>query len=647
MLHTEEAMRRQFRAISATLVGIAGFLLGGLPAKAQDAGIPAAAGLQVRLTTGSISGTVYDERGSALSGAMVSALGGTLSSTVTDADGRFTLAELPVGEYFLRAHLLGFAASRSATVRVGVTPAVHRFELRRLESAVGTSGVATGPVKARPIIAAGFDLPLGLAGEAAEESAEVRPDDHSHTETAYRLRHIKRSILKDAGPIVVLTERTELSDGSVLGRAVGSAAGIATALFTDFPFSGEVNFLTTGAIAPGAVLPATAFPRGVAYLALAAPAAGGDWSIRAAMSEGDLSSWLVSSTFLSKPAGSHTYDFGLSYSTQEYFGGNPAALTAVSEGNRNIGELYGFDNWTFSRSMSVDYGARYVHYDYLEDRGRLSPRLGFTVEPFRRTRVRAGASQRMVVPGAEEFLSTSAPGPSLPPERTFAPLGAPDDREQFRVERARTYDLRLERDLGADFVISVSRFQQSVDDQIVTLFGLHAPEARTSPGHYYVGSVGSFDADGWVVRLETPPSARFQGSVQYSATRARWTGQGKVSGVLPIAPAAIRPDFEDLHDLTGSFRADISETATRLFVLYKLNSGYILPTTALDRPGLDGRFELQMNQALPVGFAGTRWELLVGVRNLFRDPTDPASVYDELLVVKPPLRLVGGFLVRF
>jgi len=164
MLHTEEAMRRQFRAISATLVGIAGFLLGGLPAKAQDAGVPAAAGLQVRLTTGSISGTVYDERGSALSGAMVSALGGTLSSTVTDADGRFTLAELPVGEYFLRAHLLGFAASRSATVRVGVTPAVHRFELRRLESAVGTSGVATGPVKARPIIAAGFDLPLGLAG---------------------------------------------------------------------------------------------------------------------------------------------------------------------------------------------------------------------------------------------------------------------------------------------------------------------------------------------------------------------------------------------------------------------------------------------------------------------------------------------------
>ena len=50
---------------------------------------------------------------------------------------------------------------------------------------------------------------------------------------------------------------------------------------------------------------------------------------------------------------------------------------------------------------------------------------------------------------------------------------------------------------------------------------------------------------------------------------------------------------------------------------------------------------------LPFGLGGTKWEVLVGVRNLFRDPNDPASVYDELLVVRPPKRVVGGFLVRF
>jgi hypothetical protein len=56
---------------------------------------------------------------------------------------------------------------------------------------------------------------------------------------------------------------------------------------------------------------------------------------------------------------------------------------------------------------------------------------------------------------------------------------------------------------------------------------------------------------------------------------------------------------------------------------------------------------VQVNQALPFGLGGTKWEVLVGVRNLFRDPNDVTSVYDELLVVSPPKRVVGGFLVRF
>ena len=46
-------------------------------------------------------------------------------------------------------------------------------------------------------------------------------------------------------------------------------------------------------------------------------------------------------------------------------------------------------------------------------------------------------------------------------------------------------------------------------------------------------------------------------------------------------------------------------------------------------------------------FGSTRWEVLVGVRNLFRDPTTPASIYDELLVVRPPKRVIGGVLVKF
>jgi hypothetical protein len=39
--------------------------------------------------------------------------------------------------------------------------------------------------------------------------------------------------------------------------------------------------------------------------------------------------------------------------------------------------------------------------------------------------------------------------------------------------------------------------------------------------------------------------------------------------------------------------------------------------------------------------------MLVGVRNLFREAFTETSIYDELLVSRPPKRVVGGITVRF
>lgn len=641
-------MERLTRAVPAAFAGVASLWLAVSPLGAQTSRPPALTSVQARVTSGSITGTVVDDRGVALTGAMVSALGITLASTVTDRQGQFTISQLPPGEYLLRAHLSGFAASMGAMIRVGISPSVHRFHLRRVDLtpvAVGTSGTGEPPVKTRPILAAGLELPAGAATEP--EAADGA--DHPHTETAWRLRHIKRGILKDAAPVVALTDTDEdalVPSESMFVRAIDSAASLATSIFTDFPFSGEVNFLTTGAVAPGALFSSTALPRGVAYLALAAPGSGGDWSIRAAMSEGDLSSWLVAGSFLSKPGGAHSYDFGLSYSTQEYLGGNPAALVAVTDGSRNVGELYAFDTWTIGRGVALDYGARYAHYDYLTDRSLLSPRLGVHIEPLPGVRISARASQRMVAPGEEEFLSTRTPGPWLPPERTFAPFGAPGAAEAFSVERARAYEISLEKDLGHAFTVEVGRFQQNVDNQLATLFGGEMPGGTRSVGHYAVGSVGSVDVGGWALGLATPATARIKASVEYTLARARWADQPDAIA-LAFAPAVARSGRESIHDLTSSFSADIRETATRVFLLYKVSTGFVGGDPTLDRPGLDGRFDVQVNQALPVTFAGTRWEVLVGLRNLFRDPAEAASVYDELLVVRPAKRLVGGFLVRF
>jgi hypothetical protein len=590
-------------------------------------------------TRGRVSGIVSDDRGGPLPGAMVSMLGVTMA--MADASGHFALDALPSGEYVLRAHMSGFAASPRQLVRVGTEPGVYRLQLRRLDHPVATAG--TGPVDARPIVAAGFGLPAGAQPEATD--GKDGSADHPHSATAWRLRHIKRSILKDRSNAVVLTDsEPPLAETTLFGRAFDMSAAFAASL-TALPLSGEVNLLTTGAVGPGSMLSAVGLPRGVAYLSLGAKTAGGGWTMRAAMSEGELSSWIVAGAFASRPA-AHSYDFGVSYSTQEYQGGNPAALAAVTDGSRNVGELYGVGRWRVAPRLSVEYGGRYAHYDYLEERAMFSPRASVTVEPFRDFRVRVSAAQRRLAPGAEEFLSPRAAGPWLPPERTFAPLGGPGDLDVFRVERARSFDVGIEREFDGAYLFGVRRFYQSVDDQLVTLFGLDVPSGPHSVGHYYVASAGAVDANGWAVRVSSLATGRVRGSLEYSRTTAHWISRGGMPAVHAWAPAVIRDTSDELHDVTTSIETDIPETSTRVFVLYKLNTGYTRGPDALG-PGLDGRFDLQVNQALPVSLGGTRWEVLVGLRNLFRDPAQAGSVYDELLVVRPPTRVVGGVLVKF
>jgi hypothetical protein len=589
---------------------------------------------------------------------MVSALGTTMSGrATTDASGWFVIDALPIGEYTLQAHRSGFAGSARATVRVsGFTPAPQRLQLRRVEGGpVATTG-ATQPVAARPIMAAGIALPgstLADQPDAEKTPGTVARDDHSHTETAWRLRHIQRSVLKDASPIVSIVEsEPEIPDGidsgSLIGRAMVSAASLATTFFTDLPFSGEVNLLTTTALgSEGRLFSGDMLPRGVAYVAIGAPTGSGEWSVRAAMSEGDLSSWNVAGGYQSRRNSTHLYKFGLSYSAQDYLGGNPAALAAATDGSRNVGELYALDRWALTSRVSVEYGGRYGRYDYLATRGLFSPRVGVTFEPIKRTRVSAYVAQRMVAPGAEEFVASETPGPWLPPERTFAPLGGLGRANTFSVERARYVDLQVEHDFDAPYTIGMRRFYQNVDNQLVTMFGLNLPGGPQSIGHYYVANAGSLGADGWSARMSSAAGKRITGSIEYSVVRAHWLERGDMADIAAFAPAAIRYASERLHDVTTSIATEIPETSTRVFVFYKLNTGYTRSDTSQTRPGLDGRFNVQINQALPFDLAGTRWEVLVGVRNLFRDPNDPASVYDELLVVKPPKRVVGGFLVRF
>jgi hypothetical protein len=56
---------------------------------------------------------------------------------------------------------------------------------------------------------------------------------------------------------------------------------------------------------------------------------------------------------------------------------------------------------------------------------------------------------------------------------------------------------------------------------------------------------------------------------------------------------------------------------------------------------------MQLRQGLPFMGGMGDWEILLGVRSLFRPTLDDRSMYDELLVVRAPKRLIGGLQIRF
>jgi outer membrane receptor protein involved in Fe transport len=308
--------------------------------------------------------------------------------------------------------------------------------------------------------------------------------------------------------------------------------------------------------------------------------------------------------------------------------------------------VYGFDRWTLSRAFSVGYGAGYAKYDYITGGGLFSPRVSATVSPFSRLRIDALVSRRTIAPGAEEFVPP-ATGLWLPPERTFSPL---NPAAGFQPETANHYEIALQHDLTKNVALGFRTFYQRVDDQIVTVFGARRPGLDVVDlGHYQVGSAGDYAARGWGVSFSHAIAGRLRGTVDYSVVRAAWLSPGDATALTVIAPSAtIHHENERLHDLTTSVQAEIPETLTRVYVLYRINNGYARDEGLETRPGGDARFDVQVNQSLPfMNFVSTEWEMLVAVRNLFRDPMVDGSVYDELLVVRPPKRIVGGLMVRF
>ena len=581
---------------------------------------------------GELHGVVEDDKGQPLAGAVVSALGSTTVFAVSGKDGRFAFRTLPAGPYLVRAHLQGFSPAPARVVQITANN-------RSAYTVALTRGESAEP----PAI-----LAAGIGGGSV--TVPVDDNEHEHGEVAWRLRHAKRSVLKDAEQAIAeLADDDSLFEDSLagLGRAVGGPARLASALFADLSLNGQINLLTTTSFdrPQDLFLMGADAPRGVAYMSLVAPGADGDWLMRGTVTQGDVASWILAGSYRRSAEASHAYEAGVSYSMQRYLGGNGEALLAVRDGSRNVGAIYGYDNWAIAPRVRVGYGGQYARYDYLPDASLVSPRASVTVRPWERDSftLRALVSHRETAPGAEEFTPPTI-GLWLPPERTFSQVS----RAPFSPERLDHVEVAAERELGATFVVGVRAFRQRVDDQVVTLFGLAVADARPTVGHYHVGSAGDFEARGWTVSASRAVGDGVRASIDYTQFAADWRGGSSDATALAQLARSVLREHERVHDMTATVESVIAPSATRFFVLYKVNTGMAPANEAATSPLRNGRFNVQVSQALPfLRFMNADWEMLAAVSNLFRDDLVDASVYDELLVVQPPKRVLGGVTVRF
>jgi len=515
-----------------------------------------------------------------------------------------------------------------------------------------------------PILAAGIggalpsiaDLAAPAPADATDAADSSVPASDDHSETAWRIRHARRSVLKDVTiPPELLTDDNDPGSAGFipvefLGRAMGSPAHIATSLFADSDLSGQVNLFTTGSFdSPQEFFSTDMLSRNVAYVRVGAPVGSdADWTARAAVNQADVSSWIVAGSYTTRSAAArHQYDIGLSYSTQRYDGGNLLTLRDVSETSRNVGTVYGYDTFKLTPMLAVAYGGSYARYDYLRERSLLSPRIEATFTPADQLRFTASVSRRALAPGAEEFVPPGDTGIWLPPQRTFSSI---NPRSGFIAEETLHTNVGVEKDFGVT-TVSMRAFTQHIDDQLVTVFGAETPgQPAAKVGHYVVGDMGDADASGYAAAVRTVIGSRFRGSVEYSTAMTETTPARHVSYLLLVAPSTARPMRDRLHDLSTSIETEVPETATRVLVLYRVGNGYARSAGAPDAavPGLDSRFDVQVRQSLPfMNFSCAKWEMLLAVRNFFRESGPEQSVLDERVVVRPPKRVVGGVTLRF
>ena len=294
----------------------------------------------------------------------------------------------------------------------------------------------------------------------------------------------------------------------------------------------------------------------------------------------------------------HAYEAGLSYSAQRYLGGNSEALQAMSDGSRNVGAMYAYDNWAMLPRVRVGYGAQYARYDYLADASLLSPRASVTVQPSARDRLklRAVVSHRETAPGAEEFTP--------PVYRPVAAAGADVLAGVARGRSGRSVSTTSKWPPNANgraLVIGVRAFRQDVDDQVVTLFGLalagfrarRRPLSRRLGGRFRGARLGRQRQPGGVGRHSRVGRLH---AVDHAVVRAMPATRLRSPALRAECAAEQRTHSRRDRDVRQRHRAVLDTAVRRLQAEQRVCDGRATRSPAALA---NARFNVQVNQSLP------------------------------------------------
>jgi hypothetical protein len=555
---------------------------------------------------GGLVGWVEDTRGTPVAGVVISLFGKGVDAaglvTLSDSGGRFFLPSLPAGSYTLRALAAGHLPAPARQVTV-------------LPDRDSTFTVSLTPLKTDPSTVAA-DPPEAAGDPTVDATAELR----------WLLRHKRRSVLEDQGQTAPTGEQTMTADAAMASAHLASWLG---------GLGGSVEVMANpagvgvGSVPEGFQAP----PESFSVLRLQGRmGAGGSWSLGGLVADSESTAWRTAAEFIIEPGGGHEIQAGSGYGTRLF----QPLVSGDSEGrtdNRAVGAIFVQDRWQATDNVAYTAGARFSYIGFLEDRNHVDPFAAVELKRDDRTRMRGTVASRTLVPGGD-LLTLSVVGSA--PAMAFAVM---DDH--LRPERSMHYELAVDQALGAA-TISAHAFYEGVDDQLVNAFS-GPSEARA----LRIVNGGSLAARGMGLTVARRFGDAFSGSISYTYGHS-WRRDPAVVEEAGVLPELFAYHDADFHDIVTRMETFIDCTDTRVIAFYRLNSL---------SPEVDGqkaaavantRFDVQLRQGLPFLGNLTRadWEFLLAVRNMFYETTEGATL-DEVAVLNPPKRVLGGISVRF